>query len=242
MTDSDADFSGLSALYLNCTLKRSPERSHTRLLLEVPAALMRSQGVDVEIVRAADFELAPGVQPDMTEEGHEHDGWPELWARVRDADIVVLGTPIWLGARSSVCTRVVERLYAMSGMRNARGQYVYYGKVGGCVVTGNEDGAKHVAAGLLYALQHLGLAIPPQADTGWLGPIGPGPSYGDEADDGSRVGFDNDYTRRTATFMAWNLMHLARMMKAQGGFPSEGNRADAWEDGERFGYENPEYR
>lgn len=242
MTDPTTDFSDLSAVFINCTLKRSPERSNTELLMEVPAAIMRSQGVAIEHVRAVDLELAPGVQPDMTEEGLERDDWPELWPKIEAAEILVLGGPIWLGARSSVCTRVVERLYAMSGKRNDRGQYIYYGKVGGCVVTGNEDGAKHVASGVLYALQHIGFSIPPQADTGWLGEIGPGPSYGDEAADGSRVGMDSEYTKRTATFMAWNLLHMARMFRDAGGFPTQGNRVEEWEEGARFGYENPEYR
>jgi len=242
MPDAPADYSDLRALVVNCTLKRSPERSHTELLLRVPTEILEKQGVAVEHVRAVDLDLAPGVQPDMREHGFERDDWPALYDKVSAADILVVGTPIWLGERSSVCGRLVERLYAMSGMLNERGQYVYYGKVGGCVVTGNEDGVKHVAAGVLYALQHLGYTVPPQADAGWIGEAGPGPSYGDEAEDGGRVGLDNEFTKRNATFMTWNLLHLARLVKDAGGVPAYGNQKSAWADGERFGYENPEYR
>jgi len=242
MPDAPADYSDLRALVVNCTLKRSPERSHTELLLRVPTEILEKQGVAVEHVRAVDLDLAPGVQPDMREHGFERDDWPALYDKVSAADILVVGTPIWLGERSSVCGRLVERLYAMSGMLNERGQYVYYGKVGGCVVTGNEDGVKHVAAGVLYALQHLGYTVPPQADAGWIGEAGPGPSYGDEAEDGGRVGLDNEFTKRNATFMTWNLLHLARLLKDAGGVPAYGNQKSAWADGERFGYENPEYR
>ncbi|MDT8369748.1 MAG: flavodoxin family protein [Longimicrobiales bacterium] len=241
-SDAPADYSDLRALLVNCTLKRSPTPSHTDLLLQVPAQIMRKEGVEVDEARAVDFELAPGVQPDMTEEGFERDDWPGLWKRVDAADILILGSPIWLGERSSVCTRVIERLYAMSGQLNERGQYIYYGKVGGCIVTGNEDGIKHVAAGVLYALQHLGYTIPPQADAGWIGEAGPGASYGDEAEDGSRVGMENEFTQRNATFMTWNLLHLARMYRDAGGLPAHGNQRSAWSEGERFGYENPEYR
>lgn len=237
-----ARYDDLRALLVNCTLKPSPARSHTELLLEVPAAIFEQQGVAVERVRAVDLDLAPGVQPDMREHGFETDEWPALYEKVAAADILVVGTPIWLGEKSSVCTRLVERLYAMSGELNDAGQYVYYGKVGGCIVTGNEDGIKHVSMNLLYSLQHLGYTIPPQADAGWVGEAGPGPSYGDEADDGSRVGLDNDFTKRNATFMAWNLLHLARLLTDAGGVPAYGNQKDAWDDGQRFGYANPEYR
>ena len=237
-----ADYSDLRALLVNCTLKPSPQDSHTELLLQVPTEILEKQGVAVEHVRAVDLDLAPGVQPDMREHGFETDDWPALYEQVEAADILIIGTPIWLGERSSVCSRLIERLYAMSGLLNDAGQYVYYGKVGGCIVTGNEDGIKHVAMGVLYALQHLGYTIPPQADAGWIGEAGPGPSYGDEAEDGSRVGFDNDFTKRNATFMTWNLLHLARLLKDAGGIPAYGNQKSAWADGARFGYENPEYR
>ena len=90
------------------------------------------------------------------------------------ADILVLAMPIWLGEKSSVATHVIERLYGNSHLLNDAGQYAYYGRVGGCLVTGNEDGIKHCALETLYALQHLGYTIPPQADAGWIGEAGPG--------------------------------------------------------------------
>jgi multimeric flavodoxin WrbA len=131
-------------------------------------------------------------------------------------------------------------LYAQSGQTNDKGQYIFYGKVGGCIVTGNEDGIKHVSRGVLYAMSHVGCTIPPQVDAGWIGEAGPGPSYGDERDDGSRVGYDNDFTQRNTTFMTWNLLHLARILKDAGGVPAYGNQSGKWKDGERFGYEDPQ--
>ena len=104
---------------------------------------MEKQGVTVDQFRAVDFALAPGVYPDMREHGAMADDWPELYERVQAADILVLGSPIWLGEKSSVCTRVIERLYGNSSELNEAGQYAYYGKVGGCLITGNEDGIKH---------------------------------------------------------------------------------------------------
>jgi multimeric flavodoxin WrbA len=236
--ESPWDFQGLRAIFINCTLKRSPERSHTQGLADRSIAIMERLGVSVESVRAVDHDIASGVYADMTEHGWERDEWPAIFERVMAADILVLLTPIWLGDKSSVCTRVVERLYGNSSELNDRGQYAYYGRVGGCLVTGNEDGAKHCAMNVLYSLQHLGYTIPPQADAGSVGEAGPGPSY---LDDGSG-GPDNDFTNRNTTFMTWNLLHVARMLREAGGVPAHGNQRTAWEAGCRPGHENAEHR
>jgi multimeric flavodoxin WrbA len=236
------DFAGLSALFVNTSLKRQAEQSHTRLLLGVSGEIMARAGVAVEHVHMLEHDIPPGVYPDMTEHGWDRDDWPALWQKVLAAHVLVIGTPLWLGEESSVCRILIERLYGMSGELNDRGQSIYYGKVGGCVITGNEDGIKHAAMTLGFALSHLGYTIPPQADCGWIGEAGPGPSYGDELADGSRAGFDNDFTQRNTTIMTWNLMHLARMLADTGGYPSHGNDRRAWKAGCRFDYANPEHR
>ncbi len=234
----DFDFSGLKALLINCTLKPTGNLSHTGELMKVSQAIMEANGVSTQLVRAVNYVLPPGVYPDMTAHGFERDEWPQLRQQVLAADICVLGTPIWLGEESSVCRRVIERLYGESGELNEQGQYLYYGRVAGCVVTGNEDGAKHCAMTVLYALQHLGYAIPPQADAGWIGEAGPGPSYADAGSGGP----ENDFTQRNVTFMTWNLLHMARLLRAVGGIPAHGNQARAWSAGCRFDHPNPEYR
>ncbi len=236
------DFSGLKALYINTSLKKQPSDSHTALLLAASSKIMQGEGVDIEHLYLLDHQVPPGVYPDMTEHGWDRDDWPRIWEKVKAADILVIGTPLWLGEESSVCRVLIERLYAMSGELNDKGQSVYYNKVGGCVITGNEDGIKHAAMSLGFALNHLGYSIPPQADSGWIGEAGPGPSYGDEMDDGSRAGFDNEFTQRNTTIMTWNLMHLARILRDAGGYPNEGNDRNAWSAGARFGFENLEYR
>jgi multimeric flavodoxin WrbA len=231
-------FDGLRALFVNCTLKPSPEPSNTGGLLAKSRAVMERQGVAVDVIRAVDHDIAPGVWPDMTEHGAASDEWPRLYERVLAADILVLCGPIWLGDNSSVTKRVTERLYSCSALLNEQGQYVYYGRVGGCLITGNEDGVKHCASNVLYSLQHLGYAVPPQADAGWVGEAGPGPSYLDPGSGGP----ENDFTNRNTTFMTWNLMHLAAMLKAAGGFPAYGNQRSQWEAGCRFDSANPEHR
>ena len=236
--DSRWDFSDLKALFLNCTLKKSPELSHTQGLIDISQAILEKNGVAVQALRPVEYEIAAGVWPDMTEHGWDRDDWPEIYRQVEAADILVLTSPIWLGEKSSICTKVIERLYANSGVLNDAGQYAYYGRVGGCLVTGNEDGAKHCAMNILYSLQHLGYVIPPQADAAWLGEAGPGPSYLDPGSGGP----ENDFTNRNTTFMTWNLMHLARLLKDAGGVPAHGNQRSQWDAGCRFDSPNPDYR
>ena len=232
------DFSDLSALFINCTLKKSPDISHTEGLIEIATRIMAKSGVATETIRAIDHEIPVGVWPDMSEHGWPRDDWPGIYEKVQAADILVLGSAIWLGEKTSVCTKIIERLYGNSSQLNDEGQYAYYGKVGGCLITGNEDGAKHSSMNILYSLQHLGYVIPPQADAGWLGEAGPGPSYLDPGSGGP----ENDFTNRNTTFMTWNLMHLARMMKDAGGVPAHGNQRALWDAGCRFDFANPDYR
>ena len=240
------NFSNLKAVYVNCTLKKSPAVSHTGLLMDVSKQIMAKEQVETETIRLVDHDVAYGVYPDMTQHNWDNDDWPALFQKISEADILIVGTPIWLGEKSSVAQKLIERLYAMSGLTNDKGQYSFYGKAAGCVVTGNEDGVKHCAMGLLYSLQHIGYSIPPQADCGWIGTVGPGPSYGDKEWQGEQlenpVGYDSDFTNRNTTFMTYNLLHLASMLKANGGYPNYGNSRKAWDDGSRWAFENPEYR
>ena len=133
---------------------------------------------------------------------------------------------------------MIERLYGNSHLLNDAGQYAYYGRVAGCLITGNEDGVKHCAMNVLYSLQHLGYTIPPQADAGWIGEAGPGPSYLDPGSGGP----ENDFTNRNTSFATWNLLHLGAMLKRAGGIPAHGNQRTAWDAGCRFDADNPEHR
>ncbi len=242
MTDANLDFSKLKALFINTTLTRSPGVSHTQRLVDVSASIMAKQGVVIDQFRAVDHPIATGVYPDMRDHGWRDDAWPILFERVQAADILVIAGPIWLGDNGSETKKVIERLYAHSGELNDKGQWLYYGKVGGCLITGNEDGIKHCASNVLYSLQHIGYSVAPQSDAGWIGEAGPGPSYGDILEDGSHVGAENEFTNRNTTFMTWNLLHLARMLKSSGGFPAHGNQRSEWDAGARFDFQNPEYR
>lgn len=238
-------FSDLTALFINCSIKKDKQQSHTQTLMNKAAGIMKTQGVSVEHIYALDHTIAFGMMKDGQTNG-QADDWPTLQQKILAADILVIGTPIWLGVKSSVATQVIERMYAYSADQNEKGQYAYYGKTAGCVITGNEDGIKHCAMDILYAMQHIGYTIPPQADCGWIGEAGPGPSYGDTEWNGETidppVGFDNEFTNRNTTFTAWNLMHMARLLKDNDGIPALGNTTNDWKHVTNAHSENPEYQ
>lgn len=225
IADAPGDFSDLRALVFNGTLKRSPEQSHTDALIEISTHIMRGVGAQVDVVRPIDHTIPPGIYPDMREQGWEVDDFVQIYHDlVEPADILVLSTPIWLGDQSSMTRLIIERLYGWSGALNDAGQWSYYGKVGGAFVTGNEDGGKHCAAQLLYALSHIGLTIPPQSDAYWVGEAGPGPSYRDD-----NRGAHNHFTTRNTVFATWNMLHTARRLKDAGGLPAHGNVSNNWD-------------
>jgi multimeric flavodoxin WrbA len=231
-------YSDLRGVIFNGTLKRSPEPSHSDGLLEIVRMIFVRVGASLDEVRTVDHEIPPGVWPDMREHGYARDEFPTIYREmVEPADILLIAGPIWLGDQSSQTRKVIERLYAYSGEVNASGQWSYYGKAGGALSTGNEDGGKHANAQILYALQHIGLTVPPQSDTYWNGEAGPGPSYLDPGSGGP----ENAWTTRNTVFMTWNLLHLARMLKDAGGIPAHGNSTDDW-DLSQPTHPNPEYR
>lgn len=189
---------------MNCTLKKSPQTSNTRALIDKAVALFRELGVESEVIRVVDHKVAFGVSSD---EG-EGDEWPHILEKVKACDILVLASPIWFGVRSSVCQMVLERLDGTyAGGDPVTGQYPLYGKVGGVMVTGNEDGAHDVCANTLFNLTHLGCVIPPNVDCYWVGDAGPGPSYIEAGGD------QHLYTNRTVRYMVHNLAHFAKLLK-----------------------------
>lgn len=204
----------LKAVLLNCTLKKSPEESNTEALLKKVIEQFDDLEVTSDIIRVIDHQVARGVTSD---EG-DGDEWPKILKKIEAADILVIGTPIWFGVRGSVAQQVIERLDGTYNDTNSVGQYPMYNKVAGVAVTGNEDGAHEAAGTTLFNLSHLGFTIPPNADTYWVGPAGPGPSY-------IEAGQDHPYTKKTTKWMAHNLVHLATMLKDRP-IPPKGNTAE----------------
>jgi multimeric flavodoxin WrbA len=184
----------MKAVFLNCTLKKSPEPSNTQKLADVVESALRERGVEVRTFRVVDHAVLPGVSTDMG----EGDEWPRIHDELLQAEILVIATPTWVGRPSSVAQRVVERMDAMISEKDDEGRPVAYNRVAGVVVTGNEDGAHHVISEIAGALGDIGYTIPGQAWTYWnMGP-GPGPDYSD-TDHG------HEWSASTGKAMAQNL-------------------------------------
>ena len=157
----------LHAVAFNCTLKgsRGKEKSSTEVLLQQLLESLESHGVTSEIIRAVDHNILPGVEHD---EGRGDD-WPKLLKRLLAADIVILGTPIWLGQSCSVAKRVLERMDAFLSETDERGRMPSFGKVALAGIVGNEDGAHHITATVFQALNDVGWTIPAGAADYWVG-------------------------------------------------------------------------
>jgi multimeric flavodoxin WrbA len=194
----------VKALAISCTLKPSPASSNTEALAEVVLGGLREAGVEVELVRAVDHAIAPGVETDMG----EGDEWPAIHAKLLEAEILVIVTPTWIGRPSSIAQRVLERMDAMISETDASERPVAYNRVAGVVVTGNEDGAHHVISEVAGALIDIGYTIPGQAWTYWNKGPGPGEDYS-ETDEG------HDWSRETGEAAAANLIAVAKALAAK---------------------------
>ena len=196
----------LRAIALNCTLKTSPATSSTDVLLGELFDAIRKEGVEVdEPVRVVDLDIRPGVTSD---EG-DGDAWPDVCRRILDADILVLGTPVWMGQPSSVAKRVLERLDALLDETDDAGRIVSYDRVAVVAVVGNEDGAHHISAELFQALNDVGFTIPAGGVTYWVGEAMGSTDYKDLDPKPEKV------LSTTAT-VARNAAHLAGLLAARG--------------------------
>jgi multimeric flavodoxin WrbA len=195
----------LTALILNCTLKRSPAPSNSEALARVVGEALVRGGASYEVVRVVDHVVHPGVE---TDEG-DGDEWPAIHDKILAAEILVIATPIWLGQPSSVSKRVLERMDAMLGETDEEGRPVAFDRVAGFVVTGNEDGAHHVVAELAQGLCDIGFTVPGQSSTYWhLGP-GPGPDYLEDTR-------GHEWAHMTGRNAAANLLAVAGALRAHG--------------------------
>ena len=192
----------MKALVLNCTLKPSPETSSTQALAQVVIDELEKGGAKVEMVRLVDLNIKPGVKTDQG----GGDDWPAVHEKIMAANIIVFATPTWVGQMSSICMRALERMDALFEETDDSGRPVAFGKVGGVVITGNEDGAHHIVATVSQALIDMGFTMAAQSWTYWhLGP-GPGADYV-ETDEG------HDYSDRVGRNAARNMAALAKVLK-----------------------------
>jgi multimeric flavodoxin WrbA len=197
----------MKALLINCTLKPSPNFSNTDALINKAVKLLEEQGAQTEVIRLLDYEVKPGTS---SNEG-KGDEWPKVLKKIKACDILILGTPIWMGNLPSTAQRLIERMDAIFHedelADKKTGQYFTYNKVAGCLVTGNEDGAHACAAQFLWAMQECGFTIPPNVNAYWVGMAGGSDDYVEGG--GERY----YYTNMTLRYMVANLTYFAKLLK-----------------------------
>jgi multimeric flavodoxin WrbA len=191
----------LRALVLCCSLKPSPAPSSSELLGRQVLTALSDHDVDGEVIRVVDHDVRFGVS---TDEGNG-DGWPAIRARLLDAQILIIATPIWMGQPASVCKMVLERLDAELSETDEQGRLLTYGKVAAVAVVGNEDGAHHVTAEVLQALDDVGFTIAAAASTYWVGEAMQTVDY-------DQAGPKPDTTGKATATLAANTAHLARLL------------------------------
>jgi multimeric flavodoxin WrbA len=194
--------SQLTCFALNCSLKADGP-SNTEVLLRQVLDALEDHDVTTDLVRVAARTVHPGVLSEAQGPGDE---WPALRERVLAADIVLLGTPIWLGNPSSICRRVLERMDAFLSETDDLGRMITMDKVAGVVVTGNEDGAHNAIAQCYQGLADVGFTIPTNAATYWVGEAMQPIDYGDLDETPENVA-------STTAMMASNLVHVARLLR-----------------------------
>ncbi|QWK81396.1 flavodoxin family protein [Ochrobactrum sp. BTU1] len=201
----------LTALALNATLKNSHGGpSSTQQLLEYVESHLAPLGVTTQHIRLSDYEIAPGVTSD---EG-DGDQWPEIRKKIVACDILLMGTPIWLGQPSSICKRALERMDAFLSETDAENHMPFYPRVAGVVVVGNEDGAHHVSAELYQALNDVGFTIPANAVSYWVGEAMQSTDFKD-------LKVIPDTVVEATKLLAINCAHLARILR-EDPYPANG--------------------
>ena len=201
----------LTAIALNATLKPSNGKpSSTDRMIRLIGEALGKQGVTLgETIRLADHDVKPGVSSD---EG-EGDAWPAIRAKIIAADVLVFGTPIWMGQPSSVAKRVCERMDAFLSETDEQGRTPAYGKVVIVGVVGNEDGAHHSSAELFQALNDVGWTVAPAAACYWVGEAMNKKDFKDLAEVPKVIA-------ETISMAAANAAHLAKALAAAN-FPGQ---------------------
>lgn len=192
----------MKVLVLNCTLKPSPQASNTEALALEVIKELEKLGADVKLIRVADHNVIPGSKSDMG----MGDSWPAILEDLLASDILIMATPTWMGTLSSMAMRVMERINGLYSARDKEGRSVTYNKVAGFVVTGEEDGARHVVAEIAHGLMDVGFTIAPQSYTYWNNGPGPGKAY-------LKSDFRKDWSIETGKLVAANVMAVANALK-----------------------------
>lgn len=195
----------LTVLVLNASLKHGDAPSNTEeVALMVIEEMKKHATIESEVVRLSDKNIPVGLGFKESDD----DQWPGIVEKIQKADVIIFATPIWWGGRSSLMQRVIERMDAFDEAVIAGGRAVLLNKVAGIVITGSEDGAQSVLAGMMEVLSFLNFTLPPQCCTYWVGEVGEDPKT--DADRRRK----NKAVAHMAANTGYNLVQSAQLLKA----------------------------
>jgi multimeric flavodoxin WrbA len=193
----------MKALVLNCTLKASPAISNTEALAKEVIAELERLGVETKLIRVADHNVITGIKSASQGKG---DGWPAILKELLASEILIIATPTWMGTLSSMAMRVLERINGLYSATDKQGRPVTFNKVAGFVVTGEEDGARHVVSEIAGGLMDVGFTIAPQSYTYWNNGPGPGVSY-------LKSHYRREWSIKTGIAAAANIVAVAKALQ-----------------------------
>jgi multimeric flavodoxin WrbA len=159
----------LNVLVLNASLKHGDSPSNTEEVTNLVLGHMKELAeISATTVRLSDKNIPVGLVYKID----DADEWPGIVAEMQRADVVIFATPIWWGGRSSLMQRAIERMDAFDEGTVPGGRNSLLNKVAGIVITGSEDGAQAVMAGIMETLSFMNFTLPPQCCTYWVGEVG----------------------------------------------------------------------
>ncbi|ELK47594.1 NAD(P)H-dependent oxidoreductase [Halobacillus sp. ACCC02827] len=189
----------MRAILLNCSLEKGSKETDTEQLLDAAARIFQKEKIDVERIHLRDFHIEFGITQKLDQE----EDWPFIFEKILEADIILLGTPITMGDKSSLASLVLERLQGYHQMTNQKGQGVFYNKVGGAIIAdGGYGGSQAAAQSIQYYLSMLGFTLPPHS---------------------SAVCQKHDHSKDQIDKMTYNLIHFAEILTFHP-IPVTGNR------------------
>ena len=194
----------LTAIALNCTLKAEGDSSTDAMIAVLADAFAKHDVTLTQTIRVA----ASGVKFGVSSDEGEGDGWPAVRAKILAADILIFGTPIWMGQMGSVAKVVLERMDAFLSETDDQGRMPSTGKVAVAAIVGNEDGAHIASAQMFQSLNDTGWTIPAGAACYWVGEAMHKTDFKDLAKTPAKV-------LETAAMTASNAAHLAKLLKAE---------------------------
>lgn len=193
----------ITATAINCSLSARGRKSSTDAMLAVLTEHFEAEGVRVgKPIRIAAHSIKWGV---TSNEG-AGDEWPKIREAILASDILIFGTPIWMGQASSVAKLVMERMDAFLSETDDKGRMPSFSKVAVAAIVGNEDGAHNASSQIFQALNEVGWTIPAVAACYWVGEAMGSVDFKDLQHRPSKV-------TETAKMVAANATHLARLLR-----------------------------